>query len=130
MNGGSSPTAYSHQPAATESVRPELPTLQPGVSVHLLRRVWFATPADRRVQLGTLLESRVLVAGRAKTLRLLTLEEVEAAIGAVTPRYVVRYYDPTRTGVQVATFVGESDAEAFAKARRLYGRPAAVLPIR
>lgn len=123
-------TTYSQQPAVTESVRPEMPVLEPGVSIALLKRVWFATPADRRHQLGTLLESRVLVAGRAKTLRLLTLAEVEAAIGAVTPRFVVRYYQPGKLGVQHQTFVVESDAETFAASKRLHARPAVVLPIR
>lgn len=121
-----STTVYSLQPASIESVRPELPTLAPGVSVSLLRRAWFATPADRRVQLGTLLESRVLVAGRAKALRLLTLDEVEALIGAVTPRFVVRFYDPNKTGVQVQTFVVRGDADKFAEGKRLYGKAAVV----
>lgn len=123
-------TGYSLQPRTTESVLPELPTLQPNVTVPLLRRVWFATPSDKRQQLATLFDSRVLVAGRAKALRLLTLDEVERAIGAVTPRYVVRFYDPRRAGVQVQTFVVEADADKFASERRLYGRPAVVLPIR
>jgi hypothetical protein len=121
---------YSLQPRTAESVRPELPTLQPGVSIALLRRVWFATPSDRRVQLSSLLESRVLVAGRAKALRLLTLAEVEQAIGAVTPRYFVRWYQPGKVGAQITTFVEQTDAEQFAAPRKLYGRPAVVRPIR
>lgn len=122
-------TTYSQQLSTTESVRPELPTLEPGVSVALLRRVWFATPIDRRHQLDTLLESRVLVAGRVKALRLLTLAEVEAAIGAVTPRFFVRWYDPTKTGTQLQTFVEQSDAKTFCVGKRLYGMPAIPKPI-
>lgn len=122
-------TSYSLQPATTESVRPSIPELAPGVSIALLRRVWFATPAHQRHEMGSLLESRVLVAGRAKALKLFTLAEVEAAIGAVTPRFVVRFYEPTRIGVQVKTFFEERDAETFAASKRLYARPAVVLPI-
>jgi hypothetical protein len=121
---------YSLQPHTTESVRPELPTLNPGVSLALLRRVWFATPADRRVQLSTLLESRVLVAGRAKALKLFTLDEVEAAIGAVTPRFVVRFYEAGKVGAQHQTFIVESDAETFAASKRSHRRTAVVLPLK
>jgi hypothetical protein len=71
----------------------------------------------------------VLVAGRAKALRLLTLAEVEMAIGAVTPRYVVRWYQPGTVGAQVTTFIEKADAEAFAAPRKLYGRPAVVRPL-
>lgn len=122
-------TQYSLQSIAPESVSPALPVLAPGVSVALLKRVWFATPADRKHQLGTLLESRVLVAGRAKALRLLTLAEVEAAIGAVTPRFVVRYWQPGKLGTQVATFIEQADADAFAVDKRLYGKRATVEPL-
>lgn len=121
-------TQYSLQPLATESVRPELPVLAEGVSVDLLRRVWNATPADRKHKLGTLLESRVLVAGRAKALRLLTLDEVEAAIGAVAPRFFVRFYD-ARRGKQVQTFVERADADAFAATHTLFAKPAKVEPL-
>lgn len=117
-----------------------LPQLAPGVTVPVLRRVWFATPAESRRQASTLLESCVRVirpnAGNVPTwprLRDLTLAEVEAAIGAVTPRYVVRYFDPKASrrghGVQVATFVEYADAEAFAAGKTLYAEPARVQPI-
>lgn len=133
-------TTYSAQPLTAESSREHgngapsaLTALAPGVSVALLRRVWFATPADRRHQRSSLLESVVKVKrnGRveASPLRDLTLVEVEAAIGAVTPRWVVRFYTPGKLGVQLQTFVGERDAEAFAASQRLYAKPAVVLPI-
>ena len=107
-----------------------LPELVPGVSVALLRRVWFATPADRRHQRATLLESivRVRVEGyaHAKPLADLTLEEVEAAIGAVAPRFVVRWYEAGKRGVQAQTFVVREDADKFAAGKTLYGRAASV----
>lgn len=107
-----------------------LPTLQPGVSVALLRRVWFATPANRRHQRATLLDSivRVKVGGyaEAKPLQDLTLTEVESAIGAVAPRYVVRWYQDGLKGVQATTFVEQDDADTFAAGKKLYGKPAKV----
>lgn len=107
-----------------------LPHLAAGVSVALLRRVWDATPADRKHQRATLLDSivRVKVNGyaEAKPLRDLTLAEVEAAIGAVTPRFFVRFWEQGKRGIQFKTFVECSDAEAFASKNRLYGEPAKV----
>lgn len=107
-----------------------LPELAPGVTVPVLRRVWFATPADRRHQRATLLDSivRVKVNGysEAKPLRDLTLAEVEAAIGAVTPRFVVRWYQPGAKGVQATTFVERADADKFAAGKRLHAQPAQV----
>lgn len=107
-----------------------LPKLQPGVSVALLRRVWFATPADRRHQRASLLESivrvRVGAHAHAKPLADLTLAEVEQAIGAVTPRFVVRWYQDGLKGVQCTTFVVREDADAFAAGKRLYGKPTKV----
>ncbi len=114
---------YSAQLAA-------LPTLEPGVTIALLKRVWFATPANRRHERTCLLNSIVLVKvdghSHAKPLSELTLAEVEAAIGAVAPRYVVKYYQAGKPGTQVATFVEFADAEKFADGKRLHAQPAQV----
>lgn len=107
-----------------------LPELAPGVSVALLRRVWNATPAERKHQRATLLDSVVVVPRNghleAAPLRELTLPEVERVLGAVTPRFVVRFWESGKRGVQVSTFVEESDAAAFARGKRLHGRSAQV----
>jgi len=107
-----------------------LPELAPGVTVEVLRRVWFATPADRKHQRSSLLESIVTVdAGsqvEAKPLRDLTLAEVESCIGAVTPKFFVRYWRQGKQGVQFATFVERSDADKFASENKLYGEPCKV----
>lgn len=116
---------------AAESVRP-LPQLAPGVSIALLKRVWFATPANRRHQRATLLESIVCVSvagfAHAKPLVELTLDEVERAIGAFAPppRYLVRWYQDGLRGVQATTFVEREDADKFAAGKKLYGKPAVV----
>jgi hypothetical protein len=106
------------------------PQLAPGVSIDLLKRVWNATPADRKHQRAQLLDSivRVAVDGQceAKPLRDLTIAEVEQAIGAVTPRFVVRWYEPGKPGTQAQTFVEREDAEHWASTRRLHGNPAQV----
>lgn len=119
--------------ACAELAKPAFPQLAAGVSVALLRRVWDATPADRKHQRATLLDSivRVKVDGyaEAKPLRDLTLAEVERAIGAVTPRFVVRFWQPGKLGTQVATFVELADAERFADDKRLYSRRATVEPL-
>lgn len=111
------------------AVRP-LPQLAPGVSIALLRRVWFATPSDRRHQRATLLESIVLVQTGvgvlAKPLQELSLAEVEAAIGAVCPRFVLRWYQDGLKGIQAQTFVVREDADKFAEGKRLHGAPAVV----
>lgn len=105
-------------------------SLAPGVTVALLRRVWNATPANRRHERATLLDSIVRVnragVAEASPLRELTLAEVEAAIGAVTPRYVVRFYEPGKRGIQACTFLNHADASRFASGKRLYGGPAEV----
>lgn len=115
---------------ALATVPPPLPTLQPGVSLDLLRRVWAATPADYRVQGVTILDSKVMTLrdGVTALVRMseLTLREVERAIGAVTPRFLVRHYQAGRRGVQVKTFVNRYDAEIFAVSKTLYARPAVV----
>lgn len=107
-----------------------LPELAPGVTVPVLRRVWFATPADRRHQRATLLDSIVTVRvggyTGAKPLRDLTLTEVEAAIGAVAPRYLVKFYQVGKLGTQISTFIERADAEAFAAGKKLYTKPAQV----
>lgn len=110
-----------------------LPQLAPGVSIALLKRVWFATPAVCRHQRATLLESIVTVNdgghAYAKPLADLTLAEVEAAIGYTPPRFVVRWYETGKKGVQVATFVEAADAARFIVGRTLYGKPAQVKPL-
>lgn len=114
---------------ALAEARP-MPQLAAGVSVALLKRVWFATPADRRHQRATLLDSIVRVKvgdnAAAKPLQDLTLAEVEAAIGAVTPRFVVRWYEAGKKGVQLQTFVVRADADKFAVGKKLYGKPSVV----
>lgn len=109
-----------------------LPTLAAGVTVAVLRRVWFATPAECRHKRATLLDSIVVVDvdgyAMAKPLVELTLAEVEARIGAVSPRFLVRFYEPRR-GKQVATFVERADADAFAVDKKLFAAPAKVEPI-
>lgn len=114
---------------ALAEARP-LPQLAAGVSVALLKRVWFATPANRRHQRATLLESivRVKVEGyaEAKPLADLTLAEVETILGAVAPRFVVRWYESGKKGVQVQTFVVREDADKFAAGKTLYAKPARV----
>jgi hypothetical protein len=119
------------QPQRISQIPQPLPVLQPGVTISLLRRVWFATPANRRHQRSTFLDSIVAVTSadgfaEAKPLIDLSLAEVEARIGAVAPRFVVRFYDPRRKGVQVATFVERSDADTFAAGKQLYAKPAVV----
>lgn len=108
----------------------ELPSLQPGVSIALLKRVWFATEAKCKCQRALLLDSIVTVevdgCAVAKPLRDLTLAEVERAIGAVAPRFVVRFYQQGLKGVQVQTFVVREDADLFADGKKLYGKPAKV----
>jgi hypothetical protein len=108
----------------------QLPHLAEGVTVALLRRVWAATPEDRRHQRTTLLDSIVTVSAGghvyAKPLRDLSLAEVEVRIGAVTPRFFVRFYEHGKKGIQFRTFVNEADAAAFASTARLYGEPAKV----
>ncbi len=108
----------------------KLPELQPGVSIALLKRVWFATPANRRHLRATLLESIVCVDAQgfdsAKPLVDLTLAEVEACIGAATPRFVVSWWEAGKKGVQAQTFVVRDDADKFAVGKRLYTKPATV----
>jgi hypothetical protein len=41
-------------------------------------------------------------------------------------RYVVKFYDPTRSGVWSRTFWNETAAKGFAAVKRLYARPARV----
>ena len=110
-----------------------LPVLQLGVTVALLRRVWNATPENRRHQRATLLDSIVRVThdgfDYAKPLQDLTLAEVEQSIGAVTPKFVVHWYQAGKRGTQVTTFVERRDAEIFAGGKHLYGRPARVDPL-
>ncbi len=116
-------------PGPTETLK-ALPVLAAGVTIASLQRVWHATPADRRQQAASLLESAVLVLrvnGMALVkLRDLSLDEVEARIGAVTPKFFVRFYAPGKKGVQVATFVNESDANKFAGTHMLHAEPAKV----
>jgi hypothetical protein len=108
-----------------------LPTIASGLSLDVLRRCWHATPADKRIQRQTILESSVWVESRRALVAVadLSLAEVEERIGAVTPKFFVRFYDPKRTGTQVLTFVNKSDADAFAKSKTLYGEPAKVEPL-
>lgn len=117
---------YSVTSVSSESIKPELPTLQPGVSVSLLQRAWAATPAEHRLQLANIFESRIVICNRTRTMKTLTVAEIEQAIGAATPRFFVRFYQHGLAGVQVRTFVVRSDAEEFAAGKALYGRPAVV----
>lgn len=107
-----------------------LPEIVSGVTVTTLRRVWFATPESARTQARSLIESSVVVerGGVTALVKLvdLTLPEVEARIGAVTPKFVVRFYDPSKKGIQATTFVNERDARTFAAGKRLYGNPAQI----
>jgi hypothetical protein len=41
-------------------------------------------------------------------------------------RYVVKFFDPTRSGVWSRTFWNEQDAKRFADVNRLYGKKAKV----
>lgn len=120
----------AERPPVVHTVQAALPVLAPGVSVALLKRVWNATPTNRKHLRGSILESIVCVVigglQHAKPLHELTLAEVEQAIGAVTPRFVVRWYQDGLKGVQATTFVVRADAETFAAGRRLYGRPSTV----
>jgi hypothetical protein len=110
-----------------------LPQLAEGVTVAVLRRVWAATPAEAKREAATVLESTVLVlradGNQHVRLRDLTLAEVERAIGAVTPKYVVRFYEYGKRGTQAQTFVEYADGERFAAGKKLYGEPARVQPI-
>jgi hypothetical protein len=129
--------AASLRPSSIPPVLVALPTLAPGVTLELLRRVWNATPEDRRHQRATLLDSIVPVKRGgvvyAKPLKDLTLAEVEAAIGAVTPKFFVRWYQHAARGVKggekVRTFINRKDAEDFVVGKNLHGRPAKVEPL-
>lgn len=118
-----SPT-YS-TPGPTETLR-ALPVIASGQPVSVLRRCWFATLSDDRQQRSTLIESSVRIGREWVRLVDLTLEQIEAVLGAVTPRYVVRWYEAGKTGIQAATFVEHRDAVAFAKGKRLYAGPAEI----
>ena len=48
---------------------------------------------------------------------------------ACTPRFVVRYWQSGKLGTQVATFIEQADADAFAVDKRLYGKRATVEPL-
>lgn len=123
-----SPAAYSSA-GPTETLR-ALPTLAPGVTIPLLRRCWDATPADKRTRRATMLTSSVAVGGRSVVLSELTLDQVEQVIGSVSPRFVVKFFEPSASrkgsGVQVRTFVNRKDADDFASGKRLYAGPAQV----
>jgi hypothetical protein len=122
--------ALAERAPVAHTVQAALPELAPGVSVALLKRVWNATPANRKHLRGSLLESIVCVTvggySEAKPLRDLSLAEVEKAIGAVTPRFVVRWYQDGLKGVQATTFVVREDADKFAAGKKIYGRPSVV----
>lgn len=47
---------------------------------------------------------------------------------ATAERFEVSFYDPTRGGVWVRTFDDRDAADAFAKGRRCYGKPATAKP--
>lgn len=110
-----------------------LPTLAAGLTIQLLRRVWYATLVEDRRDGAYLLDSSIFVRrdGALEYVRLrdLTLAEAEATIAAVKPRFVVRYYATGLPGTQVATFVNRIDADDFASGKRLHGRPAFVQPL-